>query len=76
MNPRRKLRDGTPEVEAFIERAWSIITSRQHPHLTQAMIDGIGETVAKARALALEPVAADIPKRLAAPARELPALAS
>jgi HK97 family phage major capsid protein len=70
-----ELRDGTPEVEAFIERAWNIVTSRQFPWLTQAMIDGIQETVAKARALALEPSIADLPKRLDVLARELPALA-
>jgi hypothetical protein len=71
-----ELRDGTPEVEAFIERAWGIITLRQHPHLTQAMIDGIQETIAKARALTLEPAVADIPSRLAKLARELPAISN
>jgi hypothetical protein len=72
-----QLQESAPvEISAFITRALDLISSRKIPSMNQQMIDDIHEAVAKARALALEPSTADMPKKLATLAARLPYLAN
>jgi hypothetical protein len=72
-----ELQESAPvEIKNFIQRALDLIGLRQIPSLNQQMIDSIHDAVAKARALALEPSTADMPKKLATIAARLPYLAN